>query len=154
MKTAAQSALKAGQRQWTCSHCSRRFAARGIESAEQFAERCGAHRSGKHCQASTLAIQLSQDGLERLIGPDGDFTGAHGSLKYAGLVQMHRTRLVEPDSASAEPWAPQWAIAYEQYLREHQRLFSERVTELRQAAESPETVARARAFLALVATDR
>jgi len=143
VKTAAQSALKAGQRQWTCSHCSRRFAA-------QFAERCGAHRSGKHCQASTLAIQLSQDGLERLIGPDGDFTGAHGSLKYAGLVQMHRTRLVEPDSASAEPWA----IAYEQYLREHQRLFSERVTELRQAAESPETVARARAFLALVATDR
>ena len=153
MKTAEQSALMPGRRQWTCPYCRRRLAARSKEDTDQFAERCGAHRRSKHCPATARGHQLFRDGLERLIDRTGAFLPSHGVLKEVGLVEEHRTRLVEPDSARSEPWAPQWAVAYEEHLRKRRRPYSERVAELRAAAESPETVARARAFLVLVDED-
>lgn len=142
---------KAGHRRWTCPYCRRRFAARSQEDPEQFAARCGAHQRSRLCGALDLADRLGARELERLIGRTGDFLEGHAALKEAGLVETHRTRLVEPDSLRPEPWAPIWAIEYERYLRRKpRRPFSERVAELRAAAESPESVERARAFLALV----
>ena len=154
MKTAEQSALKDGQRQWTCPYCRRRLAARSKEDTDQFAERCGAHRRGKHCPATARSHQLFRSGLKRLIDRTGAFLPSHGALKEVGLIEEHRTRLVEPDSARSEPWAQGWAIAYDGHLREQHRPFLERVAELRAAAASPEAEERVRVFLAFVATGR
>lgn len=145
---------KRRRRSWLCPRCRQRLWSRpASESDEAFEARCDAHQRARMvCSARVLIQQLKSDGLVplRMIGTN-EFTYEYLGLNDAGLVQWHLTHIIGDSYVRRSPWGPRWAANYDQYLRQKRKdSLHRRVIELREAAATPESIDRIRAFLAFV----
>jgi len=142
---------------WACPVCRQRIYLRyASEDEAKFHERCRAHeRAGRVCTARVLIKQLKADGLVPLRRAAlNDFIYEYMGLNDAGLVQWHPTHIVGDSYVRSSPWGPAWAARYDQYLRlVRKQSLRLRVVELREAAETPESIDRALAFLVFAHAD-
>lgn len=142
---------------WRCPVCRQRLALRPkSEDEAKFRERCHAHqRSRRVCEARLLIKKLRAEGLVPLRSiAENDYTCEYLGLNDAGLVTWHLTHVIGDNYVRRSPWGPSWAARYDQYLRvKREMALQRRARELREAAESPESIDRAKVFLAFAYRD-
>jgi hypothetical protein len=135
---------------WRCTICNQLLVLRPSTEIEgTFMARIATHvRTGNVCRAKMRIRQLQAAGLVPLRTHDGgSFVMGYQPLKEAGLSASHLTHIVN-DYVRPTPWAPRWAVQYEEYLRRKRNLsLIARVAELAEAAADPERI---QAFLGLL----
>ena len=138
---------------WRCPICEQRLVLRhASEDEAAFQARCEAHQSARRvCDARALIKQLTAAGLVPLRRKSvNDYMLEYLALNDAGLVEWHMTHIIGDNYVRRTPWGPVWAARYDAYLRHHRKqTLKDRVTELREAAATPEGMDRALAFLVL-----